>query len=65
MFNKLKIVSLGDMKYRVYLNDNEITCKKLELKMEAREIPYLTLTMPADDLDIEIDNADTTILKEL
>ena len=28
-------------------------------------IPYLTLTIPADDLDIEIDSADTTIFKEL
>lgn len=65
MFNKLKIVSLGDLRYRVYLNDNEIACKKLELKMDAQQIPYLTLTIPADDLDIEIDNADTTILKEL
>lgn len=65
MFNKLKIVPLGDMRYKILINDNEITCKKLELKVEAREIPYLTLTMPADDLDIEIDNADTTILKEL
>lgn len=65
MFNKLKIVSLGDLRYRVYLNDNEIACKKLELEMNAKEISYLTLTMPADDLDIEIDNVDTTILKEL
>lgn len=65
MFNKLKITSLGDLRYKIFINDNEINCKKLELKMDAQQIPYLTLTIPADDLDIEIDSTDTTIIKEL
>ena len=58
MLNKLTIKNT-EYGYDVLLNDEPIRCTNLKLEIDAKDrIPYLTITTPVTDIDVDIDGVD-------
>lgn len=64
-FHNVRIVT-SNGSTRVFLDDEEIRgCFHAELKWDVNEKPVLDLDMYADEVEVEIDNADVIKWKEV